>query len=234
VKLRRAALGAVALAICAAGTLYYHQVDKAVTAEDAAYIPRYVAAGPHLEKAGYEAQIRFIEQAQRAVLNAAPRQKGLPYRQPREPKQLLEAGNGACYDRSRAIEKILTHHGFETRHVFLLSTEATGSALKSLLKPGVSSHAVTEVRTEKGWVVVDSNSAWMSIAKDGRPVAMREIQRGGVGRFANQPAEPIFFGPFTFVYGLYSRHGYFYAPYNPIPDVNYRELLYNLTDRGGP
>jgi len=38
----------------------------------------------------------------------------------------------------------------------------------------------------------------------------------------------IYAKPFTFVYGLYSRHGYFYPPYNVIPDVNYGELLQNV------
>ena len=31
-----------------------------------------------------------------------------------------------------------------------------------------------------------------------------------------------------FVYGLYSRHGRFYPPYNAIPDYNIRELFYNF------
>ena len=32
----------------------------------------------------------------------------------------------------------------------------------------------------------------------------------------------------VFVYGLYSRHGGFYPPYNFIPDYNFRELFYNF------
>ena len=32
---------------------------------------------------------------------------------------------------------------------------------------------------------------------------------------------------FVAVYGLYSRHGRFYPPYNLIPDINYGEFIQN-------
>jgi hypothetical protein len=34
--------------------------------------------------------------------------------------------------------------------------------------------------------------------------------------------------PFTWIYSLYSRHGRFYPPYDPVPDVNWAELAQNL------
>ena len=37
--------------------------------------------------------------------------------------------------------------------------------------------------------------------------------------------------PFTFVFGLYSRHGQYFPPFMPFPDVNWRDLVvFNLTD----
>jgi hypothetical protein len=34
--------------------------------------------------------------------------------------------------------------------------------------------------------------------------------------------------PMVAVYGLYSRHGRFFPPYNALPDVNYRALTQNF------
>jgi hypothetical protein len=33
---------------------------------------------------------------------------------------------------------------------------------------------------------------------------------------------------FFYIYGLYSRHGRFFPPYNVIPDINYSEFIQNL------
>jgi arylamine N-acetyltransferase len=69
---------------------------------------------------------------------------------------LYEAKRGLCYDRSRAIEKVLSHLGFEVRHAAVYSTKKTGR-LAAFLTPKTQSHAVTEVKTEHGWLVIDSN-----------------------------------------------------------------------------
>lgn len=149
-----------------------------------------------------------------------------------EPRDVFEAGKGLCYDRSRVLEKIYRAAGFETRHVALYSTAETGSALAALLTPGVSSHAVTEVRTRAGWLVVDSNAAWVSTDAADRPLDMTATQASAARdariEWREPPPTSIYIEPFTFVYGLYSRHGQFYAPYNFIPDVHYGELLHNV------
>jgi hypothetical protein len=80
-------------------------------------------------------------------------------------------------------------------------------------------------------MVVDSNARWLSLDARGNPVSIEEMRRdAGAGRIAWKapfPA-PIYGKPFTFVYGLYSRHGMAYPPYDAVPDVNYPELLENL------
>ena len=43
-----------------------------------------------------------------------------------------------------------------------------------------------------------------------------------------EPQTDIYEQPFTFVYGLYSRHGQFYPPYNFVPDINYDEFVNNV------
>ena len=38
----------------------------------------------------------------------------------------------------------------------------------------------------------------------------------------------IYRAPYTWLYGVYSRHGRFFPPYNAIPDVNWPEMAQNL------
>jgi hypothetical protein len=215
--------------------LEWHAVDNSVSDQDREYIPKYlvgVPAMPPEPERGYQDEIDFIERVQRAVLNVAPLNEGLPPGSSREPRDLFEARRGLCFDRSRVIEKILRYEAFETRHIALFSTEATGSAMRSLLTPGVASHAVTEVRTTRGWLVVDSNDPWVSLDITSNPIPMSSIKSSAYRRehlaWSRPLPNAIYQQPFTFVYGLYSRHGEFYPPYDFIPDVNYRELVQNV------
>lgn len=179
-------------------------------------------------------QIDLILAVQDAVLSIAPVQQGIPLGQDREPADLLKARHGLCYDRSRTIEKALAEAHFRVRHVSVYSTRATGSALMSLLTPGVPSHAVSEVRTRRGWLVVGSNRRWISLRANGTPLSIAGLARAA-GKVAlhwshRVPASPsaILTAPFTYVYGLYSRHGRFYPPMDPVPDVNWNDFLANF------
>jgi hypothetical protein len=209
--------------------LWFHGVNNEITSEDRIYIPKYTENFPAASgESPYEEQIEFIRRVQDAVLSVAPVNKGLPYRQEREPKDLYEARFGLCFDRSRVIEKILRFHGFETRHIFIYSVKDS-NALKAFATPSVPSHAVTEVKTQKGWLVIDSNDRWISLDSNGNPVAMSGVTENKSISWQNEPP-PIYttIAPFTYVYGLYSRHGEFYPPYNFIPDVHYGELMDNI------
>ena len=43
-----------------------------------------------------------------------------------------------------------------------------------------------------------------------------------------KPPFNIYMKPFIYIYGLYSRHGKFYPPYNLVPDINYGEFIQNV------
>jgi hypothetical protein len=219
--------------ICTVGTLYYHAVDNSLSEDDRYYMPLYLNSVELLsENPTYRDELGYIVSVQRSVLNVAPNNDGLPFNQEREPKDLYEAKTGLCFDRSRVIEKILRYSGFETRHISIYSTVSTGSAIKSLITPGVSSHAVTEVLTRDGWLVVDSNDPWVSTDKDNQPVPIELIQRSLKDsipmHWSAEPPTDIYVRPFTFIYGLYARHGRYYPPYNIVPDVHYGELVQNI------
>ena len=232
-KNRIAALAFLSVCLALFVALRFHAVDNSVTEEDKRYIAKILrgeSVGTPSGKKRYEEEIAYIVRVQKAVLETASGQIGIPFDVPREPKQLYLAKSGLCYDRSRVIEKILRAAAFETRHISIFSTRKTDSALKSLITPGVASHAVTEVLTSKGWLVVDSNHLWLSLDREDRPVSIEQLHALGTAAIEWKEPVPtdIYEGPFTFVYGLYSRHGRFYPPYDPLPDVNYGELIQNL------
>ena len=143
-----------------AAMLAYHEVDNSLTQEDREYIPKYIGSistTPPMEQRAFKDELAFIEHVQDAVLKTASLNEGIPFDSKREPKELFLAKKGLCYDKSRVIEKILRYSGFKTRHISIYSTTETQSALKSFWASGTPSHAVTEVWTSKGWLVVDSN-----------------------------------------------------------------------------
>ncbi len=229
--------GIVILALCFVVVLKIHEVDNSLKAEDHIYIEKYLTeqdVEPLPIEITYAEQVDFVAAAQDAVLNIAPKHQPLPYNRPREPKDVYLLKHGFCYDRSRVIEKILRSAGFTTRHINVYSTAATKSGLKSLLTPQIPSHAVTEVKTKEGWLVVDPNTRWLSLDQAGLPKSVAEIRSElNVIRWDQRYASnmnSIFKEGFALVYGLYSRHGRFYPPYNFIPDVNWREMLYNIVN----
>lgn len=76
-------------------------------------------------------------------------------------------------------------------------------------------------------MLVDSNRPWLGLANNGKPIDLQDLAEMDQRKLVGSPDE-IFDQPFTWVYGLYSRHGRFYAPYLPVPDVNWSELAHNL------
>ena len=220
---------------------WWNHVPTEVSERDVKYIRLILSENGHddlwrTEAASFKDEISIIMGVQDAVLAQAPIDAGLSLNKPREPEYLYKARKGLCYDRSRTIEKTLTLMGFEVRHVAIYSTAKTGSALKSLLTPGTPSHAVSEVRTSRGWLAIDPNARWIALTADDVPVSTSELaETASVGEkqtwTSNNQSQmnKIFSKPFTYLIGLYSRHGRFYPPYTFVPDVNYNQLLQNLS-----
>jgi len=218
--------------------LFITNVSDRVTAEDKIYISKILSefhvppytGGPHFDQ-----QIQFIHAVQKAVLQLSPRSAGIPYFHSREPKDLYESRSGLCYDRSRVIEKILRLNGFEVLHLSIYTRRPSKYRLIDLLSFPNNSHAISEVKTEKGWVVVDSNAPWISVAQDHHPVSIKTIEKEvNIHPILWEPQyqhalSPILQEPFIYVIGLYSRTGKLYPPFPaPLPNVNWKELLYNV------
>lgn len=220
-------LGGAAIATAA-----YNQVPISPTASDAAAARKLLGPiRPLPADASFDEQVRAIRMVQDKVLDAAPLDRGIPLGQTRNLADVIKAGHGLCYDRSRAIEDALRVLGLKVRHVSVYST-AEKPPVQALLTPGIESHALSEVLTRRGWMLVGSNTRWISLRRDGRPLSiaqLRTVAPADRTDIDGTPAPPIFQNPeFTWLYGLYSRHGDFYPPYNVVPDVNWSEFADNV------
>lgn len=226
-----------------AALLAHNNVSVTLSADDEKSIPALLtlAGKQHLTKdvavgRPFAEQVKIVSEVQAAILEVAPQTDPIDFNRGREPRDLLELRQGLCYDRSRAIEKVLTYVGLQTRHVSVYSLQKAKSALEALVTTRTPSHALTEVRTEKGWMAVDPDMPWIGLTDAMDAISIKELKKAiGKKKYAwNQLAksEPndILDTAFVYVPGLYSRHGRFYPPYNAIPDVNYPQLASGMVD----
>ena len=212
---------------------YAAAVTNKITDEDRKYIGKILgdvrSSGPD---SSYDEQIEFIKHVQLSVIEASPIPEAIPFNTRRGPKELYQSRKGICFDRSRVIEMALRDRGFEVRHIFILSTKDS-NFLISLATPDTYSHAISEVRTSRGWLAIGSNTPWQALAKDGTPHSITDLKRHVDGQahidWLNEPT-PIYseIAPWRIVYGLHSRHGKFYEPYLPVPDVQLGEFCDNF------
>ncbi len=230
---RRLGLGLLLLVLLGLA-LWWLDLSQEVTPDDRAAIAEMLSRAGYPELAGFprpvgfEAEVETVRAVQDAVLAAAPIDQGIPAGMEREPATLLRLGLGLCYDRSRTIEKSLRLFGLEIRHASLYGTAEQG-ALGALVTPGADSHALSEVRTARGWMTVDSNARWIGLTADGEPLALPEIDPARAAevapRFAQDPPTRLIVEPKVTLYGLYSRHGQFYPPFVPFPDLDLGQFV---------
>ena len=124
--------------------------------------------------------------------------------------------------------------GFNVRYASLyfnsddrnfFSTMLTKSSLRD-----VDSHALVEVLTSKGWLIVDTRRHWISLTAAQQPISLTTLHDKPLNYFEwkNNKEEgwPLLDKNYYIIYELYSRHGLFYAPYTKyIPDINWRGFI---------
>ena len=171
----------------------------------------------------FKQQLDVIKRVQNEIFRHAPLSngEGIPEYQLREPADLMRFGKGLCFDRSRTFDKVYSYLGFRSRHVFILYKE-DAPFLTALFHRGHASHAVTEVKTIKGWMFVDSNVSWVAVTRNGEPVSADDVWR----RFSEfDDAPPYLAYPWWAIRGLYSRKGQFYGSFLPVPELNWKDFF---------
>jgi hypothetical protein len=218
-------------------TVYFHSVDRNITSEDEIYIKLFLENCDDCvtKPLCYEDEIKQINKIDSIIIAKISHDSPIAMGQRREPKDVYLAGHGYCYDRSRVLEKIFIYLGYEVRHVALFQRNPNQNAIRTLLGKTLNSHSISEVMTQKGWVVVGSNKNWMSVDKNNQCYSMKMLTENLKNR--NIPSWKVslpseydkFYKEECYpIYGVYSRHGKFYPPYTSIPDYNLRELFYNI------
>jgi hypothetical protein len=198
----------------------YTNVPNAVTDEDIAVFASLGLQRSQVSRA-FEEEIAMIRKVQHEVFKRAPlSEEGIPDYQPREPADLMRFGQGLCFDRSRTFDKAFSYLGMPARHVYLLYREnrSLGRAIFTYRQP---SHAVTEVKTSKGWMFVDSNTEWIALTRNGEPVGADDVWK----RYAEFDKAPHYLSaPWWAIRGMYSRKGQFYGSGVPFPELNWADF----------
>lgn len=110
---------------------------------------------------------------------------------------------GFCYDRSMVLQKICLYNNLEVRPVFLyFKKDSTKASISDLLKPGIPTHNIFEVKMYGKWYMVQTNK------KQEKMKTLEEYISSGVSVPKNT----------RYIRHLNNRNGRFIAP-SFIPDI---------------
>ena len=191
-------------------------VPTSITSDDLAVFKNDLNIESLQHPQSFADEITAIKTIQHRVFVKAPMGPDIPDYQPREPFDLMQKRQGLCFDRSRTLDKAFMYIGLPSRHVYLLYREGRGF-WSALFHYGQSSHAITEVKTSKGWIFVDSNSEWIGLTRDGQAVNADDVWK----RTSEFDSIPKYLkDPWWAIRGMYSRKGQLYPPYIIFPNMN--------------
>jgi hypothetical protein len=199
----------------------YTNVPTHLTSDDKVVFESLGIKNKSLSINDFESKIVLIKKLQDEIFKRAPFGVNIPYYHAREPADLMRAGQGQCFDRSRSFDKGSTFIGIEARHVYLLYKQEK-HFLHALITRRQQSHAVTEIKTSKGWMLVDSNMPWVALTRNGEPVSADYVWKR-FDEFDNPP--PYLKEPWWAIRGMYSRKGHFYEPYILFPEFNWPDFI---------
>jgi hypothetical protein len=241
--------------ICGLAAAYAYNVSKTITSADISYIDKILQqSGTNIDalmrpsQASFSDEVKIIRAVQSSAFTTAPKVALIALNSPREPKNLYGTDAAYCGDRARYIDKTLRHLGFTTRYASLYFNSDERSFISTMLTKSslndVDSHALVEVLTSKGWLIVDTRRHWISLTAAQQPISLEALSDKPLDYFAwsNNKEEgwPLLNRHYYIIYELYSRHGQFYAPYTKyIPDIhwtgfikhNLRQLTQSDTDQ---
>lgn len=235
--------------------LWTFSTKPLTTPEDEKYLQAYldnwgIAANAATVRGNFADEITLINRIQDSVINnIRGNNKPIPKEKVGNVRYYFEEKTGACYDRALLMEKLLARLGFQTRHIFIFFRgDGSTTRITDIFRNKLPSHALMEVKTTKGWMVIDTQNAWRGVNEKNDPLTLDNLRnrwRTGKKRDTlDQNKIPAYLadvyqkGNFKFVYGLYSRHGGFLPHHNwvnhirkwgiPIPDYNLTQVLMNL------
>lgn len=211
--------------------LFFNQVSQELSDNDLIAIKQIQNRLDCDDLSNFKGEFACIDSVQKAILfispnNICPTDDCCPLKgELIEPLTFINRGWGCCFDRSRFNEKLLKYLGFQTRHVFIISKKY--SSFLNFVPLNQSSHAASEVKTSLGWMGIDSNTSTKLFDGQNRVFTYKEAIKNKKMKKKLVP-KYIFLDEPDVIYGLYSRHGYSYAPKIPGPEFNINEIKYNF------
>ena len=193
---------------------------------------------PQQVHVSFDSEASFIQKLVTSVVSTIQHNE-ISFKEFGNIKYYYKNRKGQCFDRSILLEKIFKYYDFNFRHVFIyfLKKSTQEPHVIDFFRKSTLSHAVTEVETKAGWVVIDSNTDCIGIDKNGKTINIGDLkkqvrQKGSLDLKQNcTSGEPPFwmiYPNFKFIYGVYSRSGSFLSNYKGIPGVNIKMCFYNL------
>ncbi len=175
---------------------------------------------------GFHAELECVETVQTTVFENFPStkdafEKGVTRHRAQD---YAARGYGSCYDRAMLIEQTLRHYGFNIWRVAIYERQ---QRLWDYLRPGIRSHALSVVETSRGEMVVESVEPFLGVDKGGSVYGIREVRDGlneekiDGDTFGADIPDNFFGGDFIYFHGVYSRHGYFFEPHLPAPEIDW-------------
>lgn len=177
-------------------------------------------------------QVKNIKKIVNLVINSTPQERSetiyIQNRQPRTAQNIVEAKSTICYDRSWLIETLAEQQGYPARRVFLLAN-TTSNFKPWIFSRNVISHAMSEIHTEKGWVLVENQETWCGVINE-TAISVADIFRNKeiLKQIPLKNKNHILYKNFNYYRGLYSRHGQLFEPYVPFPEVRWKDLLWSF------
>lgn len=148
---------------------------------------------------------------------------GIPINESRSFSKWIKFTSPWCFDISRAAEEIYHYLGFNVRHVSVYHNKFDNLFIS--LFSYVNSHALLEVETDKGWMAVDPHMGIAFIDTFGNPVQTTDIIKSNLNYNKTSKMHSIFLKKHIVIYGLFSRHGGYYEPFVPFPDIIWSQFL---------
>ena len=200
----------------------YTNVPTDYDAQDKVVFENKLQLRPFRNPKTFEEEIIAIKTIQRRTFLIAPVGTGIPDYESREPVDFIGRQEGLCFDRSRTTDKALSYIGLPSRHVYLLFQQKGQGFWHSMFRYRAPSHAITEVKTKRGWMFIDSNTDWIGITRDGQVVNADDVWKRAAD-FENIPS--YLKRPWWAIRGMYSRKGQLYPPYIFFPDINWPDFF---------
>jgi hypothetical protein len=133
-----------------------------------------------------------------------------PHKITRKPSEMIKRGQGLCYDRSYLLEIMAESLGHKVRHI--------------ALSDGVTSHAVSEIKINGKWILFDSTYNEHYVSQSGELMSFREVHKNKETLITSYSPKVMNFA----IYGVNSFHGKFFEPKIHFPDINLKQLTYNV------